>query len=62
MKWGAIAVLFIIMVVAWLFLDVTMMGDYSIIRDFFGTSITDLNVFELVCIILITNIVSKGAW
>ena len=59
MRWSAIAVLFIIMVVAWLFLDVTMMGDYSIIRNFFGTSITDLNVFELVCIIFFTNLITK---
>lgn len=62
MKWGIIAVVFIIMVVAWLFLDVTMMGDYSIIRDFFGTSITDLNVFELVCIIFFTNIIAREVW
>ena len=59
MKWCTVAALFIIMLVTWLFLDVTMMGDYSIIRNFFGTNITDLNVFELVCIIFFTNIVSR---
>ena len=59
MKWGMIAAVFIIMVVAWLFLDVTMMGDYSIIRDFFGKSIANLNVFELVCIIFVINIITK---
>ena len=62
MKWDAIAALFSIMFVVWLFLDVTMMGDYSIIRNFFGASITDLTVLELVCIILFTNIISKEVW
>ena len=59
MKWGIIAAVFIIMVVAWLFLDVTMMGDYSIIRDFLNTSITDLNIFGLICVIFLTNLVSR---
>ena len=59
MKWDIIAAVFIIMVVAWLFLDVTMMGDYSIIRNFFSTSITDLTVFELICILFFTNIITK---
>lgn len=60
MKWYVVVVMFVIMVVAWLFLDVTMMGDYSIIRDFLSTSITDLNIFGLICIIFLTNLV--GRW
>ena len=59
MKWYVVAFMFIIMAVAWLFLDVTMMGDYNIVLDFLSTSITDLNVFGLICIIFLTNLVSR---